>query len=335
MRASEWQYLCAVHDPPKSCCAIDYSCHTLDFAANMLTSTKNFPSRLSLGVSSESGGGTQQGLRHLTNIFRRLYRIFAHAWFQHRAMFWQVEGEYGLYIFFKTVCDAYHLIPQENYTVPAEAEGLEADSTQADSVSVVKREVEGSSESADQHVPGAAPTQRRHKHSPSVGSFVNTVPEEDENEEAPVEAEKGDEEGETILVTKSPSPGPASPIAFTYQDAVNLPTRSESEAEKNSKLSKSKEQGDASSSHERIGEPAAILDPTETREGRVDEKAEAKILEKEEEQEKVVGPAEEDPDKEAVVEQSQEIVPGMDKGKDEDTKEEQKAELQNTHEEEI
>lgn len=115
MRASEWQYLCAVHDSPQSCCAIDYSTHTLDHAATMLTSTKFFPSRLSLQHNS---------VKHLASIFRRLYRIFAHAWFQHRPVFWEVEGEYGLYLFFKTVSDRYRLIPQDSLMLPPEAEGL-------------------------------------------------------------------------------------------------------------------------------------------------------------------------------------------------------------------
>ncbi|KAF8472070.1 Mob1/phocein [Kalaharituber pfeilii] len=114
MRAGEWQYLCAVHEPPQSCCAIDYSCHTLDHAATILTSSKYFPSRLSL---------SQQGGKHLSSIFRRLYRIFAHAWFQHREVFWEVEGEWGLYLFFKTVAERYNLIPEDNLTIPPEAEG--------------------------------------------------------------------------------------------------------------------------------------------------------------------------------------------------------------------
>jgi hypothetical protein len=114
MRASEWQYLCAVHDPPKSCCAIDYCCHTLDWAANTLTSPKHFPSRLALGTDQST---QHSQARQLTNIFRRVYRIFAHAWFQHRDMFWNVEARTGLYIFFKTVCDYYGLIPEDNYTI--------------------------------------------------------------------------------------------------------------------------------------------------------------------------------------------------------------------------
>jgi len=111
MRASEWQFLCAVHESPKSCCAIDYSCHTLDWATNIVTSQTIFPSRLSLN----SGDGLDEkgaGVKHLVNIFRRLHRIFAHAWFQHRGVFWQVEGQTGLYVLFKTVCDQYELLPR-------------------------------------------------------------------------------------------------------------------------------------------------------------------------------------------------------------------------------
>ena len=66
---------------------------------------------------------TAQGGKHLSSIFRRLYRIFAHAWFQHREVFWEVEGEWGLYLFFKTVSERYNLIPEDNLTIPPEAEG--------------------------------------------------------------------------------------------------------------------------------------------------------------------------------------------------------------------
>ncbi|KAE8377670.1 Mob1/phocein [Aspergillus bertholletiae] len=211
MRASEWQYLCAVHDPPKSCCAIDYSCHTLDWATNILTSPKYFPSRLTLG--SEAGGGAQASMRHLTNIFRRLYRIFAHAWFQHREVFWQVEGHDGLYIFFKTVCDLYSLIPEDNYTVPAEAEGadpVQPAEEQMDGrrMTILRKESEGSLNATLQEPPSA--TTRRHKNTPSTSSRVTTIrdvttisesAEDDEQQPKQQETEKPAE-----LTQKEPEP---------------------------------------------------------------------------------------------------------------------------------
>lgn len=190
MRASEWQYLCAVHDPPKSCCAIDYCCHTLDWATNTLTSPKYFPSRLTLG--SEAAGGPQASMRHLTNIFRRLYRIFAHAWFQHREVFWEVEGHDGLYVFFKTVCDMFNLIPEDNYTIPPEAEGPDAvqpktaEPAEGKRLTILRKENEdpfiGDAESMDPAISTGATT-RRHKHSPSTGSRVTTITESAEDPE--------------------------------------------------------------------------------------------------------------------------------------------------------
>jgi hypothetical protein len=193
MRASEWQYLCAVHDPPKSCCAIDYCCHTLDWAANTLTSPKHFPSRLALGTDQSTQHSQS---RQLTNIFRRVYRIFAHAWFSHREMFWKVEGRTGLYIFYKTVCEYYDLVQEENYTIPAEAEGIDAppDSGSLISPLILKREPSGPAsyeddnstvlEGVSDHTLSTAGTTKRHRNSPSVGAMsVSTVVEENEEEE--------------------------------------------------------------------------------------------------------------------------------------------------------
>lgn len=199
MRASEWQYLCAVHEPPKSCCAIDYCCHTLDWAANVLTSTKHFPSRLSLGGE---GATAYQSMRQLTNIFRRVYRIYAHTWFQHREVFWSVEQEEGLYKFYKTVCEYYSLISDDNYTVPPEAEGEREDSDEADARHDLDPEMYNNVDSNDdtqmhigdesgQQPPTAQPstpqtmpqTQRRHRHTPSTGTQVTSITESEEEEE--------------------------------------------------------------------------------------------------------------------------------------------------------
>lgn len=203
MRASEWQYLCAVHDPPKSCCAIDYCCHTLDWAANVLTSQKNFPSRLTLG--SETAGGSQQGLRQLTNIFRRVYRIFAHAWFQHRQSFWEVEGKEGLYILFKTVCDAYNLIPEENYTISPEAEGITSSpEEEKEGKAVVRKAEDDNTKIDDLDAPNTVA--RRHKATPSTGAVVTTIAEGDEDDQVS-SSENADKDKDTpIEATSEPAP---------------------------------------------------------------------------------------------------------------------------------
>ncbi|KAH8659094.1 Mob1/phocein, partial [Tricladium varicosporioides] len=185
MRASEWQFLCAVHESPKSCCAIDYCCHTLDWATNIVTSQKIFPSRLSLGTGDamdERGAG----VKHLVNIFRRLHRIFAHAWFQHRGVFWQVEGQTGLYVLFKTVCDSYDLLPAENYKLPPEAEGLEpAEEAKSGVSTIMKHETSNKHLTSDEeflNVRSGTNTRRHIRQSPSVGSAVTTVLESDEED---------------------------------------------------------------------------------------------------------------------------------------------------------
>jgi Mob1/phocein family len=145
------------------------------------------------------GGGTQASMRHLTNIFRRVYRIFAHAWFQHRGVFWQVEGHEGLYVFFKTVCDVYQLIPEDNYTIPGEAEGGDGDaletpvdkkSPEMGRMSSLKETGENGQSHAEEIGEGDATTTvsvgattRRHKHTPSTGSHVTTIAEGSEEEE--------------------------------------------------------------------------------------------------------------------------------------------------------
>ncbi|KAL5889991.1 hypothetical protein ACKVWC_005210 [Pyricularia oryzae] len=200
MRASEWQFLCAVHDQPKSCCAIDYCCHTLDWAANVVTNPQIFPSRfVALSDAHDKGAA----IKNLINVFRRLHRIFAHAWFQHRGVFWTVEGQTGLYVFFKTVCDMHDLLPGENYKLPPEAEGLEAPRSNlnvtGDGPKILQNSGDAATQGAGATRPGPGVTgegeddhhsavnsrtsTRRHiRSSPSTGSAVTTVMEADEDD---------------------------------------------------------------------------------------------------------------------------------------------------------
>lgn len=191
MRASEWQFLCAVHEQPKSCCAIDYCCHTLDWAANIVTNPKIFPSRF-VALSSNDGPGHDKNtaVKNLVNVFRRLHRIFAHAWFQHRGVFWSVEGQTGLYVFFKTVCDMFDTLPAENYKLPPEAEGLESAAAAAESMdrgpkkdhSQMQTPIIQQRYDDDNLLPAGRTNTRRHiRSSPSTGSAVTTVLEADED----------------------------------------------------------------------------------------------------------------------------------------------------------
>lgn len=136
-------------------------------------------------------------------------------------MFWRVEGKTGLYVFFKTVCDFYNLLPDDGYTIPAEAEAEPQDEhepretepqlldTTSDSAvtveastppppSILKRPSPPATAEtiiSVEEVPSPAPTPintvvstgataRRHRQTPSTGaSPVETVMEENEDEE--------------------------------------------------------------------------------------------------------------------------------------------------------
>ncbi|EKG15566.1 Mob1/phocein [Macrophomina phaseolina MS6] len=222
MRASEWQYLCAVHDPPKSCCAVDYCCHTLDWAANTLTSPKNFPSRLALGTEANTA---HQQIRQLTNVFRRVYRIFAHAWFQHRDMFWKVENKTGLYSFFKVVCDTYNLIPSDNYTIPPEAEGIESTPTESSQTvpTILKKENRGEGEAGDVDVAGNSTlvtgnTTKRHRHTPSASAHQISVIEEKEEEEGSA-AKAAEKLAEKTAEDTQPESDPAATSEETLEES--------------------------------------------------------------------------------------------------------------------
>ncbi|KAH9824161.1 Mob1/phocein [Melampsora americana] len=111
MKAGEWLYLCAAHATANEndCCAIDYIVHTLDGATALLNSARYFPSRLQIPTTS---------IKHFTSIARRLYRIFAHAWFHHRDVFDQCETETSLYARFLALTDRFSLISEDLLVIP-------------------------------------------------------------------------------------------------------------------------------------------------------------------------------------------------------------------------
>lgn len=110
MTATEqWIFLCAAHKTPKECPAIDYTRHTLDGAACLLNSNKYFPSRVSIKESS---------VAKLGSVCRRVYRIFSHAYFHHRAIFDEFEAQTHLCRRFTLFVTKYSLMSKDNLIVP-------------------------------------------------------------------------------------------------------------------------------------------------------------------------------------------------------------------------
>ncbi|KAF1800751.1 Mob1/phocein [Mucor lusitanicus] len=109
MKADGWLYLCAAHPSTQSCPAIDYIIHTLDGATILLNNSKYFPSRISVPEPS---------LKHFQSIARRLYRIFAHAYFHHREIYESFENETSLYARFLLLSQTYGLIPPSLVSIP-------------------------------------------------------------------------------------------------------------------------------------------------------------------------------------------------------------------------
>ncbi|KAI9277580.1 Mob1/phocein [Sporodiniella umbellata] len=109
MKADGWLYLCAAHPSTQSCPAIDYIIHTLDGATILLNNSKYFPSRIVIPEPS---------LKHFQSVARRLYRIFAHAYFHHREIYEYFENDTHLYARFLTLSRAYGLIPSSLVNIP-------------------------------------------------------------------------------------------------------------------------------------------------------------------------------------------------------------------------
>ncbi|KAI8338989.1 preimplantation protein [Chlamydoabsidia padenii] len=109
MKADGWLYLCAAHPSTQSCSAIDYIIHTLDGATILLNNAKYFPSRISIPEPS---------LKHFQSIARRLYRIFAHAYFHHREIYEVFENDTSLYARFLLLSRTYSLVPSDLVSIP-------------------------------------------------------------------------------------------------------------------------------------------------------------------------------------------------------------------------
>ncbi|WRT64779.1 uncharacterized protein IL334_001713 [Kwoniella shivajii] len=134
MKAHEWLYLCSAHGGgAESCSAIDYILHTLDSTTALLNSSQNFPSRMQIPQSSVS---------HFPSLFRRLSRIFSHAYFHHREAFSLAEGETSLYARFVGLCEKYELVGNSLLPIPRDVIN-EFTNSQTDQDQEIEREQDG------------------------------------------------------------------------------------------------------------------------------------------------------------------------------------------------
>lgn len=201
-----------------------------------------FPSRLGLGSGHQGGGSDkflQQQMKEITNIFRRVYRIYAHAWFQHRDMFWKVEGRTGLYIFFKTVCDEYNLIQHENYTIPTEAEGEEPKETENTPVvdldrtrptTILPRPGELTEKAVDQEAAGNSvqvlgnTTKRHTRGGSNMSGSVHTIIQEEIEEEEDGGPDRGLGKSNMILQQTGETAEPESAVEVPPVEAESAET---------------------------------------------------------------------------------------------------------------
>ena len=109
MIATKDEFLCAAHSAPQQCCAIDYIIHTLNGFTALLNNMEYFPSRVKVNAKS---------VQFVASITRRLYRIFAHAYFKHVDMFWKFEMKTFLCSRFKHFVVSSKLMSSDQFIIP-------------------------------------------------------------------------------------------------------------------------------------------------------------------------------------------------------------------------
>ena len=173
--------------------------------------------------------------------------MFAHAWFQHKDVFWNLENQEGIYVFYKTVCDIYQLIPEENYTIPPEAEGLGLEEehparrgqeapeyNRSQTRSVVTEQTPILNEPEDmgtQTTISTGATTRRHKHTPSTGSFVTPIAEGDEEGDDSKDPNPPHDAASIIHLEPAPRPGQPAEIPIRVSEPLPKPEADEQSKE--------------------------------------------------------------------------------------------------------
>jgi hypothetical protein len=83
--------------------------HSLDHATAIIQNNNYFSSRVSIPASST---------KHLLQIVRRLYRLFAHTFFHHRDIFVIFEGEMHLCARFSLFAKRFKMMSSDQFIIP-------------------------------------------------------------------------------------------------------------------------------------------------------------------------------------------------------------------------
>ena len=103
----KFRYRCSAHKGgPRDCCAIRYSIHILDHFSNLLTSKK---------YSNINNINKNILKQDLNNLCRRVYRIFAHAFYHHKLIFNKFESKYFLCTRFIMFFQKYRIVSNSHF----------------------------------------------------------------------------------------------------------------------------------------------------------------------------------------------------------------------------
>lgn len=102
-------YKCTVHDKYQDCSAIDYMVHNLDHSTDILLNIQS-------NVNKEKIQEKEISVLH--QIFRRLYRILAHAKVFHETVFNDFEQEMFLYKRFFQFCKEFDINQKDKLLPP-------------------------------------------------------------------------------------------------------------------------------------------------------------------------------------------------------------------------
>ena len=86
--------------------------HSIDHSTAILQNTANFNSRVTIPASST---------KHLLSIVRRLYRLFAHAYYHHKEIFTEFESEMHLCARFTHFARRFKMMSSDLFIIPDEA----------------------------------------------------------------------------------------------------------------------------------------------------------------------------------------------------------------------